>query len=299
MDLLKPAHAVMNRLLTLAAAALLGPLAGVPARAAKEGPAASVRVVSQTVGSDEMLLALANPGQIAALSELAQDPEYSAVSRSARGYPTLIPGGDAESVLKYRPTLVLCADYSRAELVAQLRRAGIRVLIFDHYMTLEDAYANLRAVAHELGAEARAERLIAECRRRMAEVQRRLRGVKLVRVIAPSIYGLIPGADTTFQDLCDHAGAVNLAATLGHLRGNAAPPAEQLLTWPVDRMVLGGTNLATALAPFRHLSPYEFMDAVRAGRAVLVRPYLLSCVSFYRVDGYEELARALHPEAFP
>ena len=40
------------------------------------------------------------------------------------------------------------------------------------------------------------------------------------------------------------------------------------------------------------------MDAVKSGRAVLVRPYLLSCVSFHRLDGYEELARGLHPGAF-
>jgi iron complex transport system substrate-binding protein len=35
---------------------------------------AEVRVVSQSVGTDELLLALAEPGQIAALSHLANDP---------------------------------------------------------------------------------------------------------------------------------------------------------------------------------------------------------------------------------
>ena len=40
------------------------------------------------------------------------------------------------------------------------------------------------------------------------------------------------------------------------------------------------------------------MEAVRAGRAALLRPYLLSCVSHRRLDGYEQLARGLHPEAF-
>jgi iron complex transport system substrate-binding protein len=288
----------MNRPITWLSAALLGALCGPPGLAAAPAPAAAVRIVSQTVGSDEMLLALARPEQIAALSELAGDPDFSAVSEQSRGYPELVPNGDAESVLKFQPTLVLCADYSRAELVAQLKRAGVRVLIFDHYVTLEDAYGNLRTLARELGAEARAEELIARCRERMNELHRRLQGARPVRVIAPSIYGLVPGADTTFQDLCDSAGAINLASSLGHLRGNAPPPSEQMLTWPVDCVVLGGTNLAEALSPFQHLSPYEFMGAVRAGRAVLLRPYLLSCVSFYRVDGYEELARALHPEAF-
>ena len=37
---------------------------------------------------------------------------------------------------------------------------------------------------------------------------------------------------------------------------------------------------------------------VREGRAVRVESYQLSCVSHRRIDGYEQLARALHPEAF-
>lgn len=259
---------------------------------------APVRVVSQTVGTDELLLALAKPGQIAAFSQLARDPQFSAVAGEARKYPMLEPNGDAESVLKFRPTLVLCADYSRPELVAQLRRAGVRVLMFDHYTTLEDVYANILHLGRELGTEARAKTLIAKCRERVSDLRQRLQGAKPVRVIEPSIYGLISGADTTFQDLCDHAGAINLAATLGHLRGHAPAPAEQMLIWPVDYVVLGGTDPAAALAPFKKLSPYEFMDAVKSGRSVLLKPYLLSCVSFYRIDGYEALARALHPEAF-
>ena len=259
---------------------------------------AAVRVVSQTVGTDELLLALAAPEQVAALSHLARDPAFSAVPEAARQYPKLNVGGDAESILRYAPTLVLFANYSRAELVVQIRRAGVRVLIFDRYDTLDDAYANLRLLARELGAEARAEQLIANCQARMTALAARLHGVRPVRVIAPSPYGMIPGRDSTFQDLCDHAAAENLAATLGHLAGHAAPPSEQMLAWPIDYVVVAGADLESALAPYRTLPPYEYMPAVREGRAVLLKPHLLSCVSHYRIDGYEMLARALHPEVF-
>jgi iron complex transport system substrate-binding protein len=256
------------------------------------------RVVSQTVGTDEMLLALAEPGEVAALSQLARDPEYSAVSTEAQAYPALSPNGDAESVLRYRPTLVLCADYSRAELVAQLRRSHTQVLVFDHYATLDDAYANLRSLAGALGRPERAEAVIADCQSRVAALAARLRGARPVRVIAPSTYGLIAGYATTFEDLCEHAGGDNLAASLGRLQGNAPQPSEQMLAWPVDRVVLGGTDVARELAPFRTLPPYAYMAAIREGRAVLVPSYILGCVSQDRVQGYELLARALHPEAF-
>jgi iron complex transport system substrate-binding protein len=266
--------------------------------AGRSAMAAPVRVVSQTVGSDELLLAVADPSQIAALSHLAGDPSYSAIVDEAKPYPRVVLGADAEGILKYSPTLVLFANYSRSELVEQVRRAHVQVIVFDHYATLADVYANLRLLAHAIGTDARAEKLIADCEKRVATLQLKLRGVKPVRVIAPSIYAMIPGDNTTFQDLCDHAGAENLAATLGHLHGHAPPPSEQMLTWPVDRIVVAGKNLESALAPFKSLPPYALMPVVRENRAVLIEPYQISCVSQHRIDGYERLARDLHPEIF-
>ncbi len=256
-----------------------------------------VRVVSQTVGSDELLLALAEPEQIAALSHLARKTEFSAVAAEAVQYPQ-IGLGDAETILKFSPTLVLCADYSRAELVTQLKRAGVRVLIFERYKTLSDSYANLRLLARELGAEAKAEALIAKCEARVAALREKLQGRPPVRVIAPSVFGMIPGDDTTFADLCAHAGAENLGETMGHLHGHAAAPSEQMITWPVDAVVVMGTDRERALEPYRGLVPYKFMKAVRDGHAVLIAPHLMSCVTHYRIDAYEQLARQLHPEVF-
>ncbi len=260
---------------------------------------APVRVVSQTVGTDELLLALAEPGQIAALSHLARRPEFSVTAQEAEAYPQ-ISIGDAETILKFNPTLVLCADYSRTELVAQLRRAGVEVLLFDRYKTLADSYANLRLLARELGAEEKAEAVIADCERRVAALRTRLADAKPVRVVAPSIYGLLPGTDTTFDDLCTHAGAENLGATLGHLVGHAPVPTEQMITWPVDKVVvMGDTDPVRALEPYRDLLPYKFMAAVREGRVALLSPPLMSCVTHRRIDAYEQLARQLHPELFP
>jgi len=267
---------------------------------AAEDAVTPVRVVSQFVGGDELLLAVAAPPQIAALSHLARESAYSATAREAGKYAQ-IARGDAESILKFAPTLVLFADYSRVELVESVRRAGVRVIVFDRYHSLEDAYANLRLLGRELGpaASARAEKVIADCQARVAALREKLKNAKPVRVIAPSTYGVVGGADTTFQDLCDHAGATNLAATLGGLRGHQPPPNEQMLTWPIDRVVVAGDDLESALKPFLALPPYQYMAVVKERRAALIEPYMLSSVTHHRVEGYERLARELHPELFP
>ncbi len=260
--------------------------------------APAVRVVSQTVGTDELLLALAEPEQVAALSHIATSLEYSAVAREAAAYPRLQPG-DSETILKYNPTLVLFADYSRAELVAQVRKLGVQVIVFDRYATMADVYANLRTLGRALGREARAEALIAACEARLAALAGKLKNVKPVRVVNASTYALLSGAGTTFQDLCDHAGAENLATTLGGLKGVAPEPSEKMLAWPIDAVVVGGESTAeAALAPLRAILPYKHIAAVRAGRAVVLPEALLGSVSHHRIDAYERLARGLHPEVF-
>ncbi len=263
------------------------------------GAAEPLRIVSQTVGTDEIVLALAGPEQIVALSHLAREPVYSAVADEAEAYPQ-IEHGDAETILKYEPTLVLGADYSRGELLQQIERAGVRVVRIEHYGTLADAFANLRMVAAVIGpaAQAKAERIIADGEARVKALARRLEGVTPVRVIAPSTYGVIGGAETTFQDLCDHAAAENLATTLGGLTGHAQPPVESMLVWPIEKVVLAADSVEEALAPYAKLPPYAYMKAIREKRVALIAPFMLSSVSHHRIAGYEALARALHPEVF-
>ena len=115
--------------------------------------AESVRVVSQTVGSDELLLAIAAPAQIAALSHISTETQFSAVAEEARQYPQ-IAMGDAETILKYHPTLVLGADYSRGELLDQIERAGVKVIRFSpgHFSTSWRAMANCSAAQNSSSA---------------------------------------------------------------------------------------------------------------------------------------------------
>jgi iron complex transport system substrate-binding protein len=255
------------------------------------------RVVSQTAGTDEMLMALADPGQIAALSVLARNPDYCYDTAQAAKFPQL-RASDAEAILRFHPDLVLMASYSRPETVAQIRRAGIAVIVMDRFDTLEDTCADLRQIGRAVGHEDRAESLVATLRERVEALAKRLAGVAPVRLLAPSSYGYIAGRDTTFDDLCRHAGAVNVAAEAG-LEGHAPIPAEKVLAWKVDRLVLEGTDRAAALLRVRQIAPFKYTDAAIQGRCVLLPESLLATVSQHRVDAYEALAKAIHPDRFP
>ncbi|GLH67336.1 ABC transporter substrate-binding protein [Geothrix edaphica] len=281
----------MRRWLAFLLLAILSSAAGLPLLAARPQ-----RVVSQAVGTDELLLALADPGQIAALSHIGRDVRFSVVAAEAKRFPAL-KDSDAESVLRFRPDLVLAASFTRPETLALLRRAGVRLVVLDRFDSLEDVYASLRILGRELGQEARAEALIAQCRARVQALAERLRGARPVRVLTAGAYPFTAGAGTTFQDLCDHAGALNVAAEAG-LRGHAPTPSEKLLTWNAEVLVISGDRPdgSDARARLAEIPHYRALPAFKAGRFAVIPGALMSSVSHHRIDAYELLARALHPE---
>src|SRR6266478_912991 len=146
---------------------------------ARPAPAAAQRVVSQTVGTDELLLALADPAQIAALSHLSRDPAFNVDAKQAAAYPKL-KSSDAESVIRFRPDLVLAASYTEAATLALLRRAGVKLIVVDRFDSLEDVYANIRTIGAALGHSDRAEALGHSTQQRVDELARKLQGVKPV-----------------------------------------------------------------------------------------------------------------------
>ena len=254
------------------------------------------RVVSQAVGTDDLLLALAEPGQIAALSSLAQDERYAPAFLEAKRYPTL-RNSSAEDILRYRPDLVLVTSYSPPESVVLLRRSGVKVFIVERFERLDDVYASLRSLGQVLGRTSQAEALIRTCQERVNALAKRLQGVKPIRVMAAGIYPYASGADTSFQDICDHTGAINVAAE-GGLKGIVPMPGEKALTWKADVLIGSQERGENLLAQLRGISPYKFMPALRQGRLVPIPGALFAATSHRRIETYEWVAKALHPERF-
>ena len=86
-----------------------------------------------------------------------------------------------------------------------------------------------------------------------------------------------------------------MAAEAG-LRGHAPTPSERLLLWQAEVLVATGDGSTQAtLAAIPH---YRVLPAFRAGRLVVLPEPLVSSVSHHRLEAFEALAKALHPERF-
>jgi len=253
------------------------------------------RVVSHGIATDDILLALANPGQIASLSHLAHSA-YAYNAALAKRYP-MLKNSSAENILSFNPDLVLLTSFSSPESVAILKRSGVKLYIVEKYESLEDVYTTLLEVGDLLGQRQKAEILIASCRSRVNSLAKALEGVKPVRVILAAEYSFISGTNTTFQELCDHAGAINVAAEAG-ISGIAPIPSEKMLSWKIDYLIGWQEPGSKMTERLKAVAPFRFLDAYKQGKLIEMPGALFMTTSHHRVTAFEMLARILHPERF-
>jgi len=140
-----------------------------PVSASLWATSAALRVASLDLCSDEYLLLLARPSEIASVSRLSHDPADSQLWRSARRHPA--NRGNLESALAQRPTLLLTMGGGGRATSSIARQLGIRTLKLAFPATVADVDRTMRETALALGDARRAD----GWRRRLAD----LRTVKL------------------------------------------------------------------------------------------------------------------------
>ena len=131
------------------------------------------RVASFNVCADQLVVALADPDQIVALSPNARDPAISVIADKALPYPLL--GRTAETMVPLKPDLVLVGPWDRPLTQRMLHVLGFRIVGVALVNDLTTGIAQIRAVAKLLGHPERGEALIGEieaARRRLAAAPR-------------------------------------------------------------------------------------------------------------------------------
>ena len=119
--------------------------------AAQSAPAK--QVISLNLCTDQLLLALAGPDQIVALSPLARDPLLSDMAHEAQAFRTITPR--SEILLQLRPDLVLAAPYEHRLTRQILAGHRIEVMTLGGWTSLEAGKAQIRQLAGRLGQSGR------------------------------------------------------------------------------------------------------------------------------------------------
>lgn len=193
------------------------------------------RIVSLSLCSDELLLALVDPSRIASLTWLSAEPAFSPVADRAANMP--LNHGLAEEVIAAQPDLVLGMAFSATTALRLLQGAGHPVEVLPMPSSLEDSYALIERTGGLTGDTARAARLVAAMQHDVAASLDILSALPARRALFLSPNGLSYGSGTLRDDFLAQAGWTNVAAELG-LNGPGHLPLESLLTADIDTVIL-------------------------------------------------------------
>ena len=193
--------------IAIAALALLG--AAPPPQSPSS--VAPKRVVSLNMCADQLLVALADPGQIVALTEWARDPELSSVAVQARAFA--FTHRTAEEVMALHPDLVIGAPFRTKTVLAPLKANGVRMVELPRGEGVEGIAASITTIADAVGHPERGRAMIAGMHRDLARI-----GPPPGRGRVAAYYqrnGFLTGTGTRVDDMMQRVGLVNLAGKLG------------------------------------------------------------------------------------
>ena len=261
------------------------------------------RIVSLAPSVTEVLFALGLGDRVVGVTRFCRYPPEAARLPQVGGYLDL----NLEAIVSLEPDLVvLIQDHDAAR--ARLEALGVPTLQVDQG-DLDGILRSIEEIAARCGVAERGVELVAEIRGRLDAVEQRVAGLPRPRTLA--VVGReagsgslatvwVAGTETFYDDVITLAGGVNAA--------QASP-----VTYPevsregllhIDPDVIldlladlddRGVAAAAAAADWRQMAT---LRAVRGGRVHLLE-HELTVVPGPRVaDLVEEVAQALHPEAF-
>lgn len=219
--------------IAVAAALCLAPIRFAATDEAARSTPAPQRIVSINLCTDQLLVDLVGKERIAALSHLAADPVLSAIARRIDGIRLV--RGRAEEILSLRPDVVLTTAYSTPEVVALLRRLGVRVEVIDMARDLDGIRASIRKLGDVVGEPQRAHSLVMDFDRRISAAAPR--SPFRPTALAYHVSGLTSAPGDLIDAALQAAGFHNVAS-IRRLGPAGRLPLEEFIARPPDLVVL-------------------------------------------------------------
>jgi iron complex transport system substrate-binding protein len=253
------------------------------------------RIVSQTLGTDEILFAICPRDRIAGITEVAFNDAYSKIVEEAKasGIKTIY---GPEDILALKPDLVFIASYSRAEMAMLLRAAHAPVYRFSNFDRIEDVANNVRQLGYLIGEDAAAARVVSDMNQRLTRARERAKASgRRPRIMTYDGSGYTAGGNTLFDDVIRQAGGVNVSAEHG-AKGFGRVSGEQILEWQPDYLICGAKPGEADIVRRRLMDNPAIASsaAVKSGRLILMDSRLFNTTSHHEVPTVETLVDALY-----
>jgi len=262
------------------------------------------KIASLTLGTDEILLELVGKDRIVALSELATDKGLSNVTEEAEGF-TLLAAKDVEKLISLQPDVVFVASWTDANIVQQLRDAGINVYAYKAAENIDEQKKVIEEVAYVTGDVEKGAEIIAQMDSKLQYIEEKVKSLKeeeRLKALSCDSFFYTYGKNTTFDDLASHAGVINLASELG-MEGWVQISKEKIIELNPDVLILPnwsyeGFNAEEFYNDIKNDKSLQNVSAIKNNRVFSLPESHTTALSQYIVLGVEDLAKAAYPELF-
>ena len=259
-----------------------------------------VRIVSVTLGTDEILLSLVDPARLTAVTANALDPEESNVVEQAGHIPHQLATADPEAIIALKPDLVFVASYTDAGIVKQLKDANLIVFLLGNFSSIKDIENNITLLGQVVGEETQTATMVGAMDAKLKSVADAVKGIKPLTVLYYAPDGYSDGAGSTIDDVITHAGGINVV-TAGGIKDTYPQLSDEfVIKQDPDVILIAGLNkYSPGFADKFNKNPnFQTLKAVKNKRAVLVNDAHLDAVSQYIADGVSDVAALLYPDAY-
>lgn len=252
-----------------------------------------VRIVSLTLGTDEILLDLVGPERLIAVTYLAATPASSSIADRAelKEIKNTVEA-DPEQVIALEPDLVFVASFTQGEVVDQLKNAGITVFVVGNFTSIQAMEDNILTIGRLVGESDNAQAIVDDMEAQLAEAEATVSkaegGKPTVLYLTPD--GWVAGSATTVDDIITRAGGVNAAGDL--VDWNQLSP-EKIIELDPDVVIL---SPYVTDAEFAENPAYASLAAVQNGRIYPLSDAHMSATSQYIVLAVQDVVKVLYPE---
>lgn len=257
------------------------------------------KIISLAPSNTEILYALGLEDRLVGVTEYCDYPEVAKQKPKIGGFSTV----DIEKVVDIEPDLILATNIHQDEIVPQLERLGLTVVVINP-KTVAEVLEAINLVGQLTGKTEEASRLTTEMENRIQAVTDKTAGIP--RAQRPRVFYLLwhdplmtVGPVTRIHELIEKAGGVNIAQDLADEYPRISMEATIMANPQV--IIAGSGHGSSQDVPFSYALTEPRLAEVAArqdGRVYEIDSDLTSRPGARIVDGLEKLAGFINPELF-
>ncbi len=260
------------------------------------------RIITASIGHDEMVLALVPHDRLVAVGAVSKDETYSNVAQLVSDKPEV--SRDPETIIAQSPDVIVTSPFFPSEGIEALERVGIPVIQTELEQGTQSRIDSILLMGYIFGEEARAFEFAEQVQTRLeavtaitADQSNKLSVLSLTKY-SDTIW--LAGANSTEGGVIVAAGGINAAETAG-IESNQPTSLEGVIAMAPEVIIIP-QPVAFGAEEFRQsLLDHEALaevPAIRNEQIYLVDSKLFTTLSYWNIRGVEDLARLLWPDNF-